>query len=71
MSLFVLYSFIFPEQRKSCSDELESDSSGTSEGDKENKLSWQKKSKSLEVLVDDKQIKAFSQQNGRMTNKVC
>ena len=62
---------IFPEHRKSFGDELESDSSATKEGDKENKMSWQQRSKSLEVLVDEKQNKALFQQNGHMANKVC
>jgi len=65
-----LYSFIFPEHRKSCGDELDSDSSPTSEGGKENKMSWQQRSKSLEVLVDEKQSKAFSQQNGHLSKEV-
>ena len=70
ISLFTLSSRIFSEQRKSCGDELESDGSGTSEGDKENRISLQQRSKSLEVLVDDKQNKALSQQNGHVTKGV-
>ena len=61
---------IFSEHRKSCGDELESDSSPTNEGDKENKMLWQQRSKSLEVLVDEKQNKALSQQNGHLTKEV-
>jgi len=44
--------------------------SPTSEGDKENKMSLQQRSKSLEVLVDEKQNKALSQQNGHLTKVV-
>ena len=65
-----MYSFIFPEDRKSCDDEIDSDSSAASEGDKENKMSWQQRSKSLEVLADEKQNKALPQQNGHVTKKV-
>jgi len=68
--LFILYSFIFPEHRKSCGDGLELDSSATIEGDKENKMSWKQRSKSLEVLVDEKQNNALSQQNGHITKEV-
>ncbi|XP_078377063.1 LOW QUALITY PROTEIN: uncharacterized protein LOC144660326 [Oculina patagonica] len=49
--------------RKSCGDELESDSSGASEGDKENKMSWQQRSKSLDVLADQ------PQHDGRVAKK--
>lgn len=33
-------------------------------------MSWQQRSKSLEVLADEKQNKALPQQNGHMTKKV-
>lgn len=65
-----MFSCIFLEHRKSCGDELESDGSGTSEGDKENEMLWKQKSKSLEVLVDEKQNKALSQPNGHVTKEV-
>ena len=62
ISLLTLHVFIVPEFRKSCGDELESDNSAVSEGDKENKVALQQRSKSLEGLADDKENKAFLQQ---------
>ena len=66
----LLYSFISPEHRRSCGDELESDSSGISEGDKENKISWQQRSKSLDVLADERENKSLPQHDGHVAKKV-
>ena len=44
--------------------------SAISEGDKENKMTWQQRSKSLEGLADNKQSKAFLQQDGHMVSQL-
>lgn len=49
-----MYIIVTLDLRKSCGDEMEADNSTLSERDRENKILSPPRSKSLEVLSDDK-----------------